>query len=81
LYDDVNTNDSDDGDHDHHYTIECDPLTCPWCGSSFQSTDINDVGYLPPAKMENEIEKERIRCNGDKDDEEWSAAQEVDYLR
>lgn len=66
------------------FQLITDAMTCPACGSPFQSTNSNRPGYLPPEKYEIQVklskleEMQKLQAKADK--YEWSPEDEIEYL-
>lgn len=66
------------------YTLETDAMTCPACGSDFQSGDDKRPGYLPPEKFGIQLKLSKIQemqqLQEKAESEEWSTDDEIDWL-
>mmetsp|Transcript_19236 Transcript_19236/g.40502 ORF Transcript_19236/g.40502 Transcript_19236/m.40502 type:complete len:570 (-) Transcript_19236:1410-3119(-) len=74
----------DEGSPKKKVTLITNAMTCPACGSDFQSRDEHKPGYLPQAKFDLQVklsEVERMQKLKEKaDSSEWSPDDEVEFL-
>ena len=65
-------------------TLITNAMTCPACGSDFQSRDEHKPGYLPKAKFDVQVKLSKVeqmqQLKEKADSFEWSPEDEIEYL-
>ena len=75
---------NDEGSRANKVTLISDAMTCPACGSDFQSRDENKPGYLPKNKFDIQVKlaqvEEMQNLKEKSEASEWSPEDEIEYL-
>jgi len=76
--------DNDEGSRSKQVTLITNAMTCPACGSDFQSRDEHKPGYLPKNKFDIQVKlaqvEEMQKLKEKSESSEWSPEDEIEYL-
>ncbi|KAL3932334.1 MAG: hypothetical protein SGBAC_010893, partial [Bacillariaceae sp.] len=80
----VNPFGNDETPRKKQYKLITDPMTCPACGSGFQSTNEQKPGFLPDHKFEIQVKLQKIeemqKLQEKAETTEWSVDDEIEFL-